>query len=84
MDNGSILIDKVSQEHAGDYVCTPYNIHGNQDSSEIMHVEIRDPPTLFRRPDQEYTRSVGDKVTFPCQAVGQPKPKIIWRRVRNI
>ncbi|XP_059095272.1 protein turtle-like isoform X4 [Tigriopus californicus] len=81
MENGSILIDRVTQEHAGDYVCTPYNIHGTGRSSKVMQVIIKDPPTMLRRPEQEYHRSVGDKITMPCRAIGTPKPKISWRRV---
>ena len=81
MENGSILIDRVSEEHAGDYVCKPFNIHGNAAESKVMSVIIKDPPTLIRRPDQEYHRSAGDKVTLPCGAVGTPRPTITWRRV---
>eukprot|EP00095_Tigriopus_kingsejongensis_P006307 snap_masked-scaffold61_size441589-processed-gene-2.1 protein:Tk06307 transcript:snap_masked-scaffold61_size441589-processed-gene-2.1-mRNA-1 annotation:"protein turtle isoform x8" len=81
IENGSILIDRVSQEHAGDYECTPFNIHGNDGSSKTMQVIIKDPPTILRRPEQEYHRSVGGKVAMPCRAIGTPKPDISWRRV---
>ena len=81
MENGSIKIDRVSEEHAGDYVCTPYNIHGNAGSSKTMNVVIKDPPTMSRRPDAKYLRPSGSKVTLPCGAMGIPRPSITWRRV---
>ena len=46
-----------------------------------MTIEIRDPPTIVRRPEAEYQRNVGGKVTMPCQAAGPPKVSISWRRV---
>ncbi len=50
IENGSIVIDKVGQEHIGDYVCTPYNIHGTAGASKVMHVKIKNPPEITRRP----------------------------------
>ena len=43
-----------------------------------MHV--RDPPSIKLRPEDEYMKSVGEKVTFPCSASGSPAPTITWRR----
>jgi hypothetical protein len=73
----------VTDEHRGDYVCKPFNIHGSAGASEIMHVVIKDPPTLVERPKKEYHKASGEKVTMPCAAVGTPRPKISWRRVRG-
>ena len=41
---------------------------------------MRDPPSIKLRPEEEYVRSVGEKVTFPCSASGTPTPSISWRR----
>lgn len=71
----------MTEDNAGDYVCSPFNIHGNFAPSEVMSVVIKDPPTLIRRPEQKYHVSAGDKVTLPCGAIGTPKPTITWRRV---
>ena len=81
MENGSILIDMVGDEHAGDYTCKPVNIHGSSGPSLPMRVVIKDPPMLIKRPDQEYHKATGDKVTMPCEAKGTPYPKKAWRRV---
>jgi len=36
---------------------------------------------MFHLTDQSYHRSVGDKITMPCGAIGSPQPVITWRRV---
>ena len=36
--NGTILIDKVSSEHEGEYVCTPYNLQVKQTCAEVKKV----------------------------------------------
>jgi len=80
LTNGSLLITKVTKAHAGDYTCTPYNTHGTSGTSGVMQVHVRDPPTIKLRPEDEYFKSVGEKVTFPCSASGSPAPTISWRR----
>ena len=72
---------QVGDEHAGDYTCKPVNIHGSAGPSSPMRVVIKDPPMLIKRPDQEYHKATGDKVTMPCEAKGTPYPKKTWRRV---
>ena len=39
---------------------------------------------LIRRPDQEYHKATGDKLTMPCEAKGTPYPKKTWRRVSQL
>ena len=62
----------------------------------MIQVHVRDPPSIKLRPEEEYIRSVGEKVmmrmmmmrilmimmqvTFPCSASGTPTPSISWRR----
>ena len=70
----------MTKAHAGDYTCTPYNTHGTSGTSGVMQVHVRDPPSIKLRPEDEYIRSVGEKVTFPCSASGTPTPSISWRR----
>ena len=61
---------QVTKAHAGDYTCTPYNTHGTSGTSGVMQVHVRDPPSIKLRPEEEYVRTVGEKVTFPCSASG--------------
>ena len=46
----------------------------------VPKVHVRDPPSIKLRPEDEYMKSVGEKVTFPCSASGSPAPTITWRR----
>ena len=48
-----------------------------------MTFAVKDPPMLIRRPDQEYHKATGDKLTMPCEAKGTPYPKKTWRRVSH-
>ena len=73
---------QVSQQHAGQYSCQPFNQRGSAAPSPIIQVIIKDPPTLLSRPNNEYIKNVGGKVSFSCQAAGTPTPDIRWRRVR--
>ena len=41
---------------------------------------MRDPPSIKLRPEDEYYKSVGERVTFPCSGSGAPAPSISWRR----
>jgi len=80
LKNGSLHITKVTKAHAGDYTCTPYNIHGTTGTSGIMQVHVRDPPTIKVKPEDQYVKNVGSSVTLPCSASGVPTPSIEWRR----
>jgi hypothetical protein len=40
LTNGSLLINRVTKAHAGDYTCTPYNTHGTSGTSGVMQVTI--------------------------------------------
>ena len=75
-----LTVLQVTKAHAGDYTCTPYNTHGTSGTSGVMQVHVRDPPSIKLRPEEEYVRTVGEKVTFPCSASGTPPPSITWRR----
>ena len=40
-----------------------------------------DPPYFSVRPLPVYQRLLGQTVTLPCVADGDPKPTIVWRKV---
>nr|XP_046912205.1 protein turtle-like isoform X2 [Dermatophagoides farinae] len=79
--NGSLLFHKVSQEHHGFYRCTPYNLQGTGQSSNSMEVIVREPPMFKISPQEYYVSSMDDDVTMSCEGMGQPKPKISWKRI---
>lgn len=79
--NGSLLIREVSKKYEGKYRCTPFNKHGSAGSSGAMEVRVEDPPQWLVRPAEFYKANLNGHVKIPCDARGQPRPNIIWRRV---
>ncbi|XP_015783497.1 protein turtle isoform X3 [Tetranychus urticae] len=80
LNNGSLLFQRVTNEHQGRYRCTPYNIHGTAGTSNVMEVLVREPPLFTLKPKEAYQQSVNSEVKMPCEGVGQPKPTISWRK----
>ncbi|XP_022243932.1 protein turtle-like [Limulus polyphemus] len=80
LNNGSLQIQRVTHEHQGWYICTPYNVYGTAGQSNRMEVLVRDPPVFTVKPEEQYQRRVNSEVTMPCYGKGQPKPTIEWRR----
>ncbi|GIY31897.1 protein turtle [Caerostris extrusa] len=84
LNNGSLLFQRVSQEHQGRYRCTPYNLHGTAGTSNVMEVLVRDPPMFTVKPHDTYQKPVNSEVKMPCVGSGQPKPTVVWREERAI
>ncbi|XP_052837924.1 protein turtle isoform X8 [Drosophila gunungcola] len=83
MANGSLLFTRVSEEHQGQYSCTPYNVLGTAGASGIMDVLVRKPPAFTVEPETLYQRKVGDSVEMHCDAMeaeGTERPSIKWQR----
>ncbi|XP_053203536.1 protein turtle-like isoform X3 [Panonychus citri] len=80
LNNGSLLFQRVTNEHQGRYRCTPYNIHGTAGTSNVMEVLVREPPLFTIKPKDAYQQSVNSEVKMPCEGVGQPKPTVSWRK----
>ncbi|XP_050308030.1 protein turtle isoform X4 [Anthonomus grandis grandis] len=83
MNNGSLLLTRVNENHQGQYTCTPYNAHGTKGSSGIMDVLVKKPPTFTVQPESMYQKKVGESVEMHCEAVGAEdtsKPTIQWAR----
>ncbi|XP_077985051.1 protein turtle homolog A-like [Glandiceps talaboti] len=78
--NGDLLIKEVDITDQGQYTCTPYNELGTRGESLPTNVLVKDPPIFSMRPCSIYQREEGHKVTFHCEAEGNPRPTIQWRR----
>ncbi|XP_052803982.1 uncharacterized protein LOC128234061 isoform X2 [Mya arenaria] len=78
--NGSLLVDPVMMSYSGNYRCTAISTIGTGDS-QIVQVEVRDPPRFTVRPDSQYILQLDQSVTLPCVVMGTPLPTISWRRV---
>ncbi|XP_052253632.1 protein turtle-like isoform X2 [Dreissena polymorpha] len=79
LGNGSLLVHRVSTADSGNYRCTAMSTFGTGDS-QIIQVEVKDPPRFLVRPDAQYFGQLGEAVVLPCVATGTPTPTIVWRK----
>lgn len=89
-ENRSVLVVReVLPEHSGDYTCRAENAVGSVTSTATLSVL---PETDWERTTElemvspqfvQATSSLkvmdGEKVTFTCQVVGKPTPRVTWR-----
>ncbi|XP_037403455.1 protein turtle homolog A [Pygocentrus nattereri] len=78
---GSIVIATANDDAAGVYTCTPYNSYGTMGQSKPTTVILQDPPSLRLSPREEYRQDVGRTLLIPCQADGDPPPKVTWTKI---
>lgn len=79
--NGSLLVKHVNKQYEGKYRCTPFNKHGSAGSSAAMDVRVEEPPYFELKPAESYRANINGHVKMPCDARGQPKPQVYWRKV---
>ncbi|CAD5122650.1 DgyrCDS11058 [Dimorphilus gyrociliatus] len=70
----------VRESDEGAYSCTPYSALGASKYSPRFQVHIRDPPYFKERPKRYYQKQVGDTISIPCEATGDPTPTIKWQK----
>ncbi|KAK6480953.1 hemicentin-1-like [Huso huso] len=78
--DGSLYIDKVSQEDAGIFVCMAVNLAGSANVS--ITVSIPAAPTISSGPSH-YITNEGVAVTLSCDSTGEPKPTTVWSKGRE-
>ena len=63
-------------DDVGRYRCHVENIHGSED--RLIDLNVYLPPTIKTTAEEDLTISVGQAVTIPCEATGNPKPTVAW------
>ncbi|XP_053500703.1 protein turtle homolog A-like [Ictalurus furcatus] len=79
--DGSIVITTANDDALGVYTCTPYNSYGTMGRSESTTVILQDPPSITLAPRKEYRAEAGRTLIIPCQAHGDPPPKVTWTKL---
>lgn len=81
-DNGTLYLNKVGMAEEGDYTCYAENTVGKDEMH--VHISVITAAPRIRTPSLTYARvTPGGNVRFDCEAVGEPKPKILWMLPSN-
>ncbi|XP_062408020.1 immunoglobulin superfamily member 10 [Sardina pilchardus] len=81
-DNGTLYLNKVGMAEEGDYTCYAENTVGKDEMH--VHITVITAAPRIRTPSTTYARvTPGGNVRFDCEAVGEPKPKILWMLPSN-
>lgn len=79
-DNGTLLIKDVTQEESGKYECIATSSTGSERRVVTLTVERRESAPQIMETSQRMTELYfGDQLRLNCSAMGDPKPRIIWR-----
>lgn len=76
LNNGSLLFQRVTNDHQGRYRCTPYNVHGTAGTSNPMEILVRGKEPCYRF-DRGYESIFSEKfcsVFCTLYTVLEPEP----------
>uniref|UniRef100_A0A4W6D352 Hemicentin-1 n=1 Tax=Lates calcarifer TaxID=8187 RepID=A0A4W6D352_LATCA len=75
--DGSLHIDRVRLDDAGDYTCLAENVVGATNHTTTVNVYVI--PTIQHGP-QVFSTIEGTPISLPCRASGEPIPDITWAK----
>ncbi|XP_068172931.1 immunoglobulin superfamily member 10 [Antennarius striatus] len=76
-DNGTLYLNQVGMSEEGDYTCYAENQVGKDEM--IVHISVLTAAPNIRPTKQNYAMvKPGGNMRFDCDALGEPKPKILW------
>ncbi|CAJ1065317.1 immunoglobulin superfamily member 10 [Xyrichtys novacula] len=76
-DNGTLYLNQVGMSEEGDYTCYAEN-QGGKDEMHV-HISVVMAPPRIRTSGPTYAVVMpGGNLRFDCEALGEPKPKIMW------
>ncbi|XP_063076289.1 roundabout homolog 2-like isoform X2 [Engraulis encrasicolus] len=78
LKSGALQIDKAEEMDQGKYECAASNSQGVRFSAPA-NLYVRDNPRFIQIPKDQIVVS-GETVSFLCQATGEPRPQVEWRK----
>nr|XP_020471295.1 immunoglobulin superfamily member 10 isoform X1 [Monopterus albus] len=76
-NNGTLYLNQVGMSEEGDYTCYAENQVGKDEMH--VHITVVTAAPRIHPPSQTYARmKPGGNIRFDCEALGEPKPKILW------
>lgn len=77
MDNGTLLVNSMTDKEAGHYLCVARNKIG--DDVKLIRVSVSmKPAKIETKPYEKKEVTYGNDVKVDCKASGAPKPEISW------
>jgi hypothetical protein len=81
----SLIIPNATTSDSGHYACKSGNTEGDITSGTLLNLRVvrhvsPEPPRFLIRPKTMYEVNKGDSVFLECAAVGNPVPKVEWRK----
>ncbi|XP_038053921.1 hemicentin-1-like isoform X1 [Patiria miniata] len=74
-----LSVESASTSDSGIYFCKATNSLGS--TTEMVHVKVLVPLTLYRPPTRNTSVNVGEAITWSCAASGFPLPSIHWEKI---
>ncbi|XP_019412229.1 PREDICTED: hemicentin-1 isoform X1 [Crocodylus porosus] len=75
--DGSLHLERVRLQDAGDYTCMASNVAGTNNKTTTINVFVL---PVIQHGQQIFSTIEGIPVTLPCKASGVPKPTIMWSK----
>lgn len=76
-ENGTLLLNQVGMAEEGDYTCYAENTLGKDEMH--VHITVVTAAPHLRPVNLTHAKiKPGGNVRFDCEAIGEPKPKILW------
>ncbi|KAG2463459.1 matrix-remodeling-associated protein 5 [Polypterus senegalus] len=76
-ENGTLFMKQMSLKDEGDYTCYAENKLGKDEMTVNVKV-VPDRPRILSKEQMFMRGRIGESATMKCDAIGEPKPKIIW------
>ncbi|XP_032081807.1 immunoglobulin superfamily member 10 [Thamnophis elegans] len=78
--NGTLLIRNIVPSDSGKYECIATSSTGSERRVVLLQVEHQDIIPRIAATSQRWTQlNFGNRLLLNCSAIGEPKPRIIWR-----
>ncbi|KAK4820389.1 hypothetical protein QYF61_025563 [Mycteria americana] len=75
-DDQTLRIKGAEVSDTGQYVCKAINIAGRDDKN--FHLNVYVPPNIEGPEQESVNETIGNPVTFGCDATGIPPPTLVW------
>uniref|UniRef100_A0A8C6K5I7 Ig-like domain-containing protein n=1 Tax=Nothobranchius furzeri TaxID=105023 RepID=A0A8C6K5I7_NOTFU len=74
--NGTLLLQQMGKKDEGDYTCHATNKLGKDEKKVRVKVEPNAPQ--IEKSQSTMTVKLEESAKLSCQAIGEPKPRIVW------